>query len=64
MYVRSAMKPIRETVYVNDDTELDETLRLLKDREIDGVPLINGTKYAGIVTFNRICKAFFKSDMT
>ncbi|MYL63338.1 CBS domain-containing protein [Bacillus hwajinpoensis] len=64
MYVRSAMKPIRETVYVNDDTKLDETLRLLKDREIDGVPVVNGTKYAGIVTFNRIYKAFFKSDMT
>jgi len=58
------MKPIRETVYVNDDTKLDETLRLLKDREIDGVPVVNGTKYAGIVTFNRIYKAFFKSDMT
>ncbi|MDO6655346.1 CBS domain-containing protein [Anaerobacillus sp. 1_MG-2023] len=64
MYVRSAMKPIRETVYVNHDTKLDETLKLLKDREIDGVPVIQGTKYVGIVTFNRIYKAFFKSDAT
>ncbi|WP_226657364.1 CBS domain-containing protein [Guptibacillus hwajinpoensis] len=64
MYVRSAMKPIRETVYVNDDTKLDETLKVLKEREIDGVPVIKGKKYVGIVTFNRIYKAFFKSEMT
>ena len=64
MYVRSAMKTIRETIYVNDDTKLSETLELLKKREIDGVPVINGTKYVGIVTFNRIYKAFFKSDIT
>ena len=64
MFVRSAMKPIRETVYVNDGTKLDETLKLLKEREIDGVPVVKGKKYVGIVTFNRIYKAFFKSDMT
>ncbi|WP_240688078.1 CBS domain-containing protein [Pseudalkalibacillus hwajinpoensis] len=64
MYVRSAMKTIRETVYVNDDTKLNETLELLKEREIDGVPVIKGNKYVGIVTFNRIYKAYFKSDIT
>ncbi|WP_349769299.1 CBS domain-containing protein [Bacillus sp. NTK071] len=64
MYVRSAMKTIRETVYVNDDTKLSETLQLLKEREIDGVPVIKGNKYVGIVTFNRIYKAYFKSDVT
>ncbi|MBN8208024.1 CBS domain-containing protein [Bacillus sp. NTK071] len=58
------MKTIRETVYVNDDTKLSETLQLLKEREIDGVPVIKGNKYVGIVTFNRIYKAYFKSDVT
>ncbi|TKD70384.1 CBS domain-containing protein [Pseudalkalibacillus hwajinpoensis] len=58
------MKTIRETVYVNDDTKLNETLELLKEREIDGVPVIKGNKYVGIVTFNRIYKAYFKSDIT
>ncbi|MDQ0481943.1 CBS domain-containing protein [Guptibacillus hwajinpoensis] len=64
MYVRSAMKTIRETIYVNDDTKLSETLELLKEREVDGVPVIKGNKYVGIVTFNRIYKAYFKSDIT
>ncbi|WP_347549815.1 CBS domain-containing protein [Pseudalkalibacillus hwajinpoensis] len=64
MYVRSAMKTIRNTIYVNDDTELSETLELLKKTEVDGVPVIQGKKYLGIVTFNRIYKAFFKSNMT
>ncbi|WP_152670960.1 CBS domain-containing protein [Guptibacillus hwajinpoensis] len=58
------MKTIRETIYVNDDTKLSETLELLKEREVDGVPVIKGNKYVGIVTFNRIYKAYFKSDIT
>ncbi|MCA0985820.1 CBS domain-containing protein [Guptibacillus algicola] len=63
MFVRSAMKTIRETVYVKYDTSLEETLEILKNNQIDGVPVIQEGKYRGIVTFNRIYKTFFKSEI-
>lgn len=64
MFVRSAMKTLRETVYVSYGTSLEETLEILKKNQIDGAPVIQDGKYEGIVTFNRIYKSFFKSEIT
>jgi CBS domain-containing protein len=63
MFVRSAMKQKNKTNYVTKDTLVGDALKLLEKFEIDGMPIVDGNYYIGMVTINSIYEAFFQGDL-
>lgn len=48
----------RDLYTVNEDTPLEEAARIMADRRIGGLPVLNGGKLTGIITETDIFKAF------
>lgn len=48
----------REVVTVAEDTPLEEAARIMADKRIGGLPVMNGDKLTGIITETDIFKAF------
>lgn len=63
MFVQSVMIPRHKMVSVQTGTTVREALKLLNDRQIDGMPVLSGDRYAGLITKNRIFEAAFHSDL-
>ncbi|MCF6408259.1 CBS domain-containing protein [Pseudalkalibacillus salsuginis] len=62
MFVKSIMIPKIKTYVVQSTDNLKDVLHKLDQYQIDGMPVVTGNnKYAGIITLNRIYKAFFES---
>ena len=60
MFVKSIMKPKHQCVVVQAEDSLETVLKLLESKGIDGVPVLNGDTYEGIVTKNSIYENYFK----
>ncbi|WLD91857.1 CBS domain-containing protein [Alkalihalobacillus sp. AL-G] len=61
MFVKSIMIPKEKTYSVQDTETVREVLNKLEEYGVDGMPVLNGTTYAGLITLNKIYKAFFES---
>ncbi|WP_408006558.1 HPP family protein [Pseudalkalibacillus sp. A8] len=61
MFVKSIMIPKAKAYVVESTDTLKDVLHKLDQYQIDGMPVVNGNKYTGIITLNRIYKAFFES---
>jgi CBS domain-containing protein len=64
MFVKSAMKPKNKTNYVTVDTIVGDAIKILEKNEIDGMPIVDGNYYAGMVTSNSIYEAYFRSEVS
>lgn len=64
MFVKSIMIPKYKCVTALQDESLKSILSKLDENEIDGVPVLDGDKYAGVVTRNIIYQGFFNADVT
>ncbi|GGH79100.1 CBS domain-containing protein [Pullulanibacillus pueri] len=62
MFVKSVMIPKHKTYFVEDQVFVKEALELLEQHEIDGMPVIKGDTYKGLVTKNTIFEAAFHSN--
>lgn len=64
MFVRSVMIPKNKAYVVQHTDCLKDVLHKMEEYQIDGMPVVNGSKYGGLVTLNKIYKAFFESSLT
>jgi signal-transduction protein with cAMP-binding, CBS, and nucleotidyltransferase domain len=61
MFVKSIMIPKYKCVTVQQDEILQNVLEKLDENEIDGVPVLDGDKYKGVVTRHRIYQEYFNT---
>jgi CBS domain-containing protein len=61
VYVKNMMIPNHACVTVQEDTTLGAALEQLETNEIDGVPVLQGEKYLGVVTRYNIYENYFLS---
>ncbi|MGG5253766.1 CBS domain-containing protein [Neobacillus sp. SM06] len=61
MFVKSLMIPKHHCVTVEHDQPLKVALEKLETHKIDGLPVLNGDEYAGIMTRYSIYERFFLS---
>jgi signal-transduction protein with cAMP-binding, CBS, and nucleotidyltransferase domain len=61
MFVKSIMIPKYKCVVVQQDEKLQSVLAKLDENEIDGVPVLDGDKYAGVVSRHKIYQEFFNT---
>jgi predicted transcriptional regulator len=61
MFVKSIMISKHTCYTIGQDAPLKEALALLEDHQIDGLPVLDGDQYAGIITRYGIYENFFLS---
>ena len=61
MFVKNIMIPKHECFITQPDVPLKDALELLEKHQIDGLPVLMGNKYVGVVTRFNIYEGFFKS---
>jgi len=64
MFTKSVMIPKHKMFYVEDGVSVRETLQKLKEHKIDGMPVLSGDRYAGLITKHAIYEAAFDSDLS
>ena len=64
VFVKNMMIPNHDCVTVQEDTTLADALEQLEKNEIDGVPVLQGEKYLGVVTRYKIYESYFQSGKT
>lgn len=62
MFVKSIIIPKHKTIFVGKGTAVGEALALLEEKQIDGVPVLDGSNYLGVVTRWSIFEAGFNSE--
>jgi CBS domain-containing protein len=62
MFVKNIMIPKHECFAAQYDETLKEALEKLETHQIDGLPVLNGEKYEGVVTRFRIYENYFLSS--
>ena len=62
MFVKHMMIPRHECVIAQENETLKEVLQKLEERHIDGLPVLQGDRYLGVVTRYRIYENFFRSE--
>ena len=61
MFVKNIMIPKHECFTTQPDVTLKDALELLEKHQIDGLPVLMGNKYVGVVTRFNIYEGFFKA---
>lgn len=64
MFIKSIMIPKFKCVTIAHDCTVKEVLEKLDGHSIDGMPVLNGDTYCGIVTRYEIFKNFYESNKT
>jgi CBS domain-containing protein len=62
LFVKNIMIPKHECFTAQENTTLKEALDSLEKNQIDGLPILNGEKYSGVVTRYNIYESYFQSD--
>lgn len=62
MFVKSIMIPKYKCITIQQDETLQNILTKLDEHQIDGIPVLDGEKYAGVVTRHRIYQGFFMAE--
>ncbi|MFS0781351.1 CBS domain-containing protein [Bacillus sp. 1P06AnD] len=61
MFVKSIMKPRHDCYTVKSTDSLQTAMDVLSKNGVDAVPVLNGNKYAGILTQYTIYEGYFKN---
>lgn len=64
MFVKSLMLPKHKCFTISKDENLLSALEKLEKHEVDGLPVLNQDKYAGIITRYSIYSYYFKSNQS
>ncbi|MED1204902.1 HPP family protein [Heyndrickxia acidicola] len=64
MFIKSVMIPKHNCFVVDVNDSLEKTLEVLKEKAVDGLPVLNGEEYVGMITHYHIYKAFFKTGLS
>jgi len=63
MFVKSVMIPKNKCYVVQKNDSAREALNLLEKHKVDGLPVLDGDQYVGIVTRYHLYKNYFQSGM-
>lgn len=63
MFVKSIMIPKHHCITVNEEDPLQLVLEKMETHQIDGIPVLNGDEYLGVVTRFNIYKGYFESEL-
>jgi len=63
MFVKSVMMPKHLSLTIDRNQTVQEALNTLEEHGIDGLPVLDGEKYFGIITRYNIYEYFFESGM-
>ncbi|WP_243354667.1 CBS domain-containing protein [Bacillus litorisediminis] len=63
MFVKSIMLPKHKCFTVSKDESLQVALKRLEEHGVDGLPVLDGNKYVGIITRYSIYSNFFTSNL-
>ncbi|WEG11402.1 CBS domain-containing protein [Pullulanibacillus sp. KACC 23026] len=63
MFVKSIIIPKHRVLFVTKGSSAGKTLKFLEDNQIDGVPVLDGDTYLGLVTRWSIYESGFKSGL-
>lgn len=64
MFVKSVMIPKFKSYTIDHDKTIKEALEKLEEHHIDGLPVLDGESYVGIVTRYGIYENFFTAEQT
>ncbi|WP_163101026.1 HPP family protein [Peribacillus alkalitolerans] len=64
MFVKSIMIPNHNCYVISHKDTLIKALQKLEEHKIDGLPVLDGEKYVGIVTRYEIYENYFQSNLT
>jgi CBS domain-containing protein len=64
MFVKNIMIPKHECITVQENDTIKAALEKLEANEIDGIPVLAGDKYLGVVTRYNIYQNFFSSNQS
>ncbi|MFD2445886.1 CBS domain-containing protein [Bacillus sp. CGMCC 1.16607] len=64
MFVKSIMLPKHYCATIQENESVKSALSKLEERSIDGLPVLNGEQYAGVITRFGIYEKFFTSGQT
>ncbi|MBS4191065.1 CBS domain-containing protein [Bacillus sp. FJAT-49705] len=64
MFVKSVMIPKYSSYTIDHDSSIKEALEKLEEHHIDGLPVLDGDNYLGVVTRYRIYENFFNAGQT
>ncbi|MBP3039701.1 CBS domain-containing protein [Bacillaceae bacterium Marseille-Q3522] len=62
MFVKSIMIPKNASITVGKSEPLNAALTKMNENHLEGLPVLNGKRYVGIITRFGIYEAFFQSD--
>lgn len=63
MFVKNIMIPKHNSITVQYNENLKVALQKLEEHKIDGIPVLNGNQYAGIVTRYNLYENYFNSNL-
>ncbi|WP_066294192.1 CBS domain-containing protein [Bacillus sp. FJAT-29937] len=64
MFVKSVMIPKYSSYTIDHESTIKETLDKLEEHQIDGLPVLNGDNYVGMITRYGIYENYFKGKQT
>ncbi|MEK5523353.1 CBS domain-containing protein [Heyndrickxia sp. FSL W8-0423] len=63
MFAKNIMIPKSRCFYVNAEDTVEHALQVLRSKKVDGLPVLSGDEYVGMITHYHIYKNFFNSEM-
>ncbi|GIN85635.1 hypothetical protein J6TS2_20210 [Heyndrickxia sporothermodurans] len=63
MFAKNIMIPKARCFYVNAEDSLEHALEVLRSKKVDGLPVLSGDEYVGMITHYHIYKSYFHSQM-
>ncbi|MEQ6376218.1 CBS domain-containing protein [Bacillaceae bacterium S4-13-58] len=64
MFVKGIMKPLHQSITTNIESTIGSTLDKLNKNDIQGMPVLDGDRFVGMISKQIIYKHFFKGDFT
>jgi CBS domain-containing protein len=63
MFAKNIMIPKSQCFYVHAEDSIEEALEELRKKQVDGLPVLNGDEYVGMITHYHIYRNYFNSEL-
>lgn len=63
MYIKSVIKPIQELELLRMDDSVEDALKIIDEKELLSLPVVNGKEFIGILSKRYIYQTFFEQKM-
>ncbi|MGE8204359.1 CBS domain-containing protein [Heyndrickxia sp. NPDC080065] len=63
MFAKNIMIPKSRCFYVDANDSVEKALQVLRSKSVDGLPVLSGEEYVGMITHYHIYKNYFQSEL-